>query len=565
MVDCVKVLLKILPELLGSSEQNCVDRKNINLKCIDVLFKNAHNKVDAMKIKDFQKKAEAEIRGGFQCLAFKSLKIILLNTNEEERLLHYHDLIKLFYNSLIQKVLELHKLDSLITFQEYEHLVRNLLPLVTLEILLEQYPTKNQILFEELVEYLDMPIVLREDIYEVLQKKLGHSNFKLIRYHLEAVSNKGLLSDCASLNVLIIEENEKKTCKFFIKFLPTQETIVQKFITALAFKKEVLFYGKFVPLLKELGETNLEFIPESYLIRDDLIVLSDITELGYSHSGQDFLDYDHLSLIIKYFARIHSFSIIFEENLSKKLGEEVSLDSYFPDLVEESQFARNFLIDCQFEHMVLFLEKFPNVAKDFPLEDFVVRARKKYYEIYNVVKKSLKHKNVLSHGDVWQPNFFYKCDSKRKPCSGIVFDFQLLRYAPPALDILMLLHVNATKQTRDNYMSQLLLDYHNELKSTLIRFNIDLKNTFSFNDLQASVQDLRMYGNFIGTLYGYFMALPKEKFGPAFVNPETNEKFWTNPKFRTDLCYSFWDDLSEVWKKEWLNNMEELYELCKNN
>uniref|UniRef100_A0A6P7FEF1 Uncharacterized protein LOC114327346 n=1 Tax=Diabrotica virgifera virgifera TaxID=50390 RepID=A0A6P7FEF1_DIAVI len=379
-----------------------------------------------------------------------------------------------------------------------------------------------------------------------------------------AVSNKGLLSDCASLNVLIIEENEKKTCKFFIKFLPTQETTVQKFITALAFKKEVLFYGKFVPLLKELGETTLEFIPESYLIRDDLIVLSDITELGYSHSGQDFLDYDHLSLIIKYFARIHSFSIIFEENLSKKLGEEVLLDSYFPDLVEESQFARNFLIDCQFEHMVLFLEKFPNVAKDFPLEDFVVRARKKYYEIYNVVKKSLKHKNVLSHGDVWQPNFFYKCDSKRKPCCGIVFDFQLLRYAPPALDILMLLHVNATKQTRDNYMSQLLLDYHNELKSTLIRFNIDLKNTFSFNDLQASVQDLRMYGNFIGTLYGYFMALPKEKFGPAFVNPETNEKFWTNPKFRTDLCYSFWDDLSEVWKKEWLNNMEELYELCKN-
>uniref|UniRef100_A0A6P7F892 Uncharacterized protein LOC114327348 n=1 Tax=Diabrotica virgifera virgifera TaxID=50390 RepID=A0A6P7F892_DIAVI len=564
MSDCVKVLLKVLPQQLGSSEQNGAYRKNINLKCIDELFKNVHSKVDVVKIKDLQKKAEAEICGEVQCLAFKSLKVILLNTNEEERLLHYNDLIKLFYNSLTQKLIEVHKIDSLLTFQEFEHLVRKLLPLVKLEVLLEQYPNTNNILFEELVEYLDMPNILREDIYEVLQKKFGHSNFKLIRYHLAAVSNKGLLTDCASLNVSIIEENEEKTCKFFIKFLPSQETILQKFMSAVAFKKEVLFYGKFVPLLKELGETKLEFIPESYLIRDNLIVLTDIVELGYSHSGQDFLDYDHLSLIIKHFARIHSFSIIFEEILGKKLGERVLLDTYIPDLIEESQILPNSLNNYHIEHMLLFLDKFPNVAKDFPLKDFVVRARKKYYDVYNVVKKSLKHKNVLSHGDVSQPNFFCKFDSNHKPCSSVVFDFQLLRYVPPALDILMLLHVNATKQTRDNYMSQLLLDYHNELNSTLIRFNIDLENIFSFNDLQASVQDLRMYGNFIGTLYGYFMALPKEKFGPAFVNPETNDKFWTNPKFRTDLCYSFWDDLSEVWKKEWLNNIEELYELCKN-
>ncbi|CAG9827577.1 unnamed protein product [Diabrotica balteata] len=564
MGDCVKVLLKVLPQNLGSSEQNGIYRNNINLKYIDELFKNVDNKVDVVKVKDLQKKAEAEIRGEVPCLVFKCLKVILLNTNEEERLLHYHDLVKLFYNSLIQKLLELRKLESLITFQKYEHLVRKLIPLVKLEILLEQYPATNTTLFEELMEYLDMPNIFREDIYQVLQKKLGHSNFKLIRFHLEAVSNKGLLSDCSKLNVFVIEKNEKKTYKFFIKFLPTQQTAIQKILTPLAFKKEVLFYGKFVPLLKELGETELEFIPESYLVRDDLIVLSDIIKLGYTHSGQDFLDYDHLSLIIKYFARIHSFSIIFEENVSKTLGERVLLDTYFPDLVEESQILPNFMIKCQFEHMLLFLEKFPSVAKDFPLEDFVIRARKKYSDIYNVVKKSKKHKNVLNHGDVWQPNFFYKFDSKHKPYSANIFDFQLLRYASPALDILMLLHVNATKETRDNYMFQLLLDYHNELKSTLIRFNIDVEKIFSFIELQIYVQDLKVFGNFIGTLYGYFLALPKQKFASVFANPETNDKFWSDPKFRTELCYSFWDDIAEVWKKEWLNNIGELYELCKN-
>lgn len=128
------------------------------------------------------------------------------------------------------------------------------------------------------------------------------------------------------------------------------------------------------------------------------------------------------------------------------------------------------------------------------------KTRKAYDQVYELVKPSDKHRNIICHGDLWGNNFMYADDSPLLKC--ILIDFQLCRYIPLAMDLLQFFHLNSTRKFRAEHEVELVKFYHSELEKTIK--NNDLTNSAkvpSLDEIFAAMKDLRVYGLALATFY----------------------------------------------------------------
>uniref|UniRef100_A0A6P7FEH1 Uncharacterized protein LOC114327344 n=1 Tax=Diabrotica virgifera virgifera TaxID=50390 RepID=A0A6P7FEH1_DIAVI len=298
------------------------------------------------------------------------------------------------------------------------------------------------------------------------------------------------------------------------------------------------------------------------MVGEDFIVLKYLAIEGYSSIDTCCYEYNHLLLAIRQLAKMHSLSIIFEEKMSQILGEKVEIDQCFPGVVIESQFLRHELTEAHIHHAACVLKRYPHlVIKSTSLEELKNKAVKKLSEIYEVVTKSRQYRNVITHGDLWTTNLFYKTNSNKQLEHCVLLDYQLMSYGPQALDILMLLHVNSTKEVRQQHTQDFLHVYYSELTSILHNFDIDLEKISPFSDLVQSVQELKLFGVFVGTFFNNFVSLPKEKFHEILKDPKID--FWCNHIQREEAIQSLWNEVDPVWKKKIEENAEDLVELCE--
>ncbi|XP_028131732.2 uncharacterized protein LOC114327343 [Diabrotica virgifera virgifera] len=550
--------------------------KSVDLNILCSLLEQKGHRIDMTLVEDFVKIKTIEDNkrenDRVRQVIFKFLKVIFQKTNQDERFHHFHELVQIIYHNISQKLLELKQVQSLLTKEEYKKIVRYSIPFVKLEIILEMFATKDRnlsyskdvtILVEELVEYLKQPFLLREEVYEIAKNTLPDTdkNSKVTGYRLESVVDcGGYLSEYAKLEISIDKEC---VYRYFIKSLPKKPNDLHEVLTKPSFNKELLFYKEFIPTLKQLGAVHLDFLPECYMVGKDFMVLKDLAFEGYSSSFKCCCEYDHLLLAIRQLAKMHSLSIIFEEKMSKILGAKVKIDQCFPGVVVESQFLPQELTEAHIQHAANVLKRYPHLVNtSTSMEELTNKAVKKLSESYEVVKKSGKYRNVLTHGDLWTTNLFYKTDSNKQLEHCVLLDYQLMRYAPQALDLLMLLHVNTAKEVRQQRMQDLLHVYYSELRSILHNFDIDLEKISPFNDLVQSVQELKLFGVFAGTFLNNFVSLPKEQFHEILKDPKID--FWCNHIQREDAIQSLWDDVDPEWKKKIEENAEDLVELCEN-
>ncbi|CAG9827578.1 unnamed protein product [Diabrotica balteata] len=570
----VQVLLNILPQQIfkDNSSETKTNTKPSDIELLCKCIRSINNDINLVKVENLLEKLRREesVRKNSKVrnVIFKSLKVIFLNTTSAERLFVFDQLVCCSYDSITQSLLQHKHLELLMTLEEFKDIIRSYLPLAKLEVVLDQISSSKKSapveeVLQELVEYLQIPQMLREDVYEVLRKRMKHKNYKLLTYYLEDINIKdGNLSDYLKLAVSIEEEKRIINIKFFIKLLPLKMLYFQEMLTPQGFKKEILFYNTFVPIAEQLGMTDMDFLPKCYLVKKDLIVLNDLSVQGYSSTEEKFFDYEHLSLVIRQLAKLHSLSFLIEHRLSKVLGENIKIDEYFKDLTEEYHILPNELNDTHIQYAVSDLEAYSYLSKHIPIGEFKRRAKIKLNQVYSTVKKSDSFRNVISHGDIWKPNLFFTWGSNKQPQHSVIIDYQLLKYCPQAIDILMVTYVNATKETRDQYMDLLLEQYHSELKSTLGQFGMNIELISPFKDLKQSIRELKVHGIFLGMLYNKFMGLPKEKLGNILKDPAKNKQFWTDVNYRTEVLNLMWDDVNEEWKKKCEENIVELYELC---
>jgi hypothetical protein len=106
----------------------------------------------------------------------------------------------------------------------------------------------------------------------------------------------------------------------------------------------------------------------------------------------------------------------------------------------------------------------------------------------------------MCHGDFCRNNILFRYDSG-KPCDVILFDFQTVKYASPAIDLSLFMYLNMSSELRAQHWDDLFGEYHATLTGTLAEI------------LGCSVEELlpdygleEFHKEFVGhCLYGYMI------------------------------------------------------------
>lgn len=101
---------------------------------------------------------------------------------------------------------------------------------------------------------------------------------------------------------------------------------------------------------------------------------------------------------------------------------------------------------------------------------------------------------VVGHGDCWTPNFLFKYGSDgRTPTGAKIIDFQLARFASPALDIMFFTYSCTTQDLREQHFNDLLQAYHRSAANLIQAFGSDPEEVFPYS---ALLNELKQFGCF---------------------------------------------------------------------
>lgn len=113
--------------------------------------------------------------------------------------------------------------------------------------------------------------------------------------------------------------------------------------------------------------------------------------------------------------------------------------------------------------------------------------------VYELLRPSEKYCNVLCHRDVWGGNVFF---DKEKPYEkGTVFvDFQLARYLPPAVDVVMTLYLNMRPGDRKPVEAECCQYYFQQFSKELTDMNLNPNHFINYEDFLLSFKEYSLFG-----------------------------------------------------------------------
>lgn len=129
-------------------------------------------------------------------------------------------------------------------------------------------------------------------------------------------------------------------------------------------------------------------------------------------------------------------------------------------------------------------------------------------DLRNYVNPSTKYQNTITHADLWKNNILFGIDNDN--IESKLIDFQLIRYAPPAFDILTTIYLNATYDFLHQNMKNLIKTYYYYLHRYLESHNINLESIYPFQIFMKSIGDYKKCGILEATMFGTIVFISKE-------------------------------------------------------
>ncbi|XP_053959474.1 uncharacterized protein LOC128864028 [Anastrepha ludens] len=291
-------------------------------------------------------------------------------------------------------------------------------------------------------------------------------SIKIVSYALEKGSNElvGFMGEYYKLRIRVQDEpisDEIKEFCYFVKSVPiSNELHRDECERKCFFRKEGCAYTQILPNIQKFATTKL--YPVCYYARKDLLVLEDLAapDLGYRHlENEEAYTVKHCKLFLTHLAQLHAGSIAWEER------EGVNIGRQFEDCLFELVLTTENEWYITGAKGIIFLAKNYHKFQTSEIQNLI--DEKLYALLMDVLKytePSTNIRNVFLHRDSWERNIFFKFDANNEPSSCCIVDFQLSRYAPPALDILFFLYGQTTAEERKLYMQEYLEHYFAELQ-----------------------------------------------------------------------------------------------------
>lgn len=336
---------------------------------------------------------------------------------------------------------------------------------------------------------------------ELVLRKAVKKDVHLLDFELQPFGSKvGFMGDHSTLVVHYSDASDAQPMEhtFFVKKLPEGNERYKNFILDRGlFAKEKEMYQKLLPMMSEALRRQMP-VAECYLIGDEsYVIFEDLRRMGYKLVDKlPYLQVGECEAALRAVAMLHAGSLAVEiksgklmpfhadhcyealiadnssDNIVSRQWHNSSLETAFA-LLQKMQCYKSRLADANWDAVYQRL----HVA----WEQCAVAAN----------GNSSGYRNVLSHGDLWINNVLLR---HQPAAEAVLVDFQIYRYAPPAIDLLMFLHLTTSRQFRREHLGALLKFYHNNLVEFLTQAGISEQEIpISLQELQKSASEFQTF------------------------------------------------------------------------
>ncbi|KAH8283020.1 hypothetical protein KR054_011582 [Drosophila jambulina] len=322
-----------------------------------------------------------------------------------------------------------------------------------------------------------------------------------------ASEHVGFLGEYFHLNLTyqLEEQEDEQTTRLFVKSVIFHNANMEFYMEKMGIiKKEIKLYELLLNQLKKYSPHV--WCAKCYFTRNDLFVMQNVEDMGYGAlpTGTRYLSEDQLSPLLKSLATLHACSIAYEKDKGKTIGvelkewlKEISVD---PDIEWYTTGLRAVLA---------VVATHPDVRDNAKAQEYIAKDLPRYLDnVYYMVNPSPLHRNVFVHRDAWGANVFYHKEQPQEKRSLLV-DFQLCRYAPPAIDFHLVSYLNLEPSNRMEMISNLIKTYYNTLAEDLKGMGIDAsKERLSLAEFEQSLKDFALFGATYNCIAATILRLP---------------------------------------------------------
>jgi hypothetical protein len=306
----------------------------------------------------------------------------------------------------------------------------------------------------------------------------GKQRLETIKCH---VVRKGMGGDHFTSVIFFInlelkfERQPPKVHMLLLKVSPEDQIHRKHIDTDVLFHNETLMYKEVIPFfeefLKKRRAASLEQIfAKCYYAKcgagdaDDILVLENMAPRGFRPCDDRLsLDYDHCAVALRHLARYHA--VAYAMKKLEASAFHAMLNKFRTQKFQSSSSQDNtYFLKTTAYRGVRYVEARQELDRRTldRLKDRLEDAGQLFLDLM-APKEPLA---VMCHGDFCRNNILFRYDSG-KPCDIILFDFQTVKYASPAIDLSLFTYLNMSSELRAQHWEDLFGEYHATLTGTL--------------------------------------------------------------------------------------------------
>lgn len=268
---------------------------------------------------------------------------------------------------------------------------------------------------------------------------------------------------------------------FFLKIVPNSEKQKNFVKESSVFNNEIILYENLFSQMKFLRR------PKFILgLKNNFILLEEMTTRNFQMLDKlKTFNLNFCQTALTAIAEFHGKSLLFErrESIVKFLNEK-NCNLHSPESLMSGALKTNINGVC---HIIDFIISGEKCKKQWLLvKKSLKNEAEKYY------RRMFGGKKVLCHTDLWSNNILFQLDQVGNPVNCCLVDFQLCRYAPPALDVLIFLYFTTTKELKKKHFEELIDFYYCELKKNLEKENVDIEGILPFLEFKKTIKQLKI-------------------------------------------------------------------------
>uniref|UniRef100_A0A1Q3G3U7 Putative juvenile hormone-inducible protein n=1 Tax=Culex tarsalis TaxID=7177 RepID=A0A1Q3G3U7_CULTA len=446
----------------------------------------------------------------------------------------------------------------------------------------------------------DVELIVKRFLQEKRDKY--NAKFRVLSYRVDRLSEEpiGYLGDHYFLNVVLREKMvhyseeeeeyaEEEYLSFFMKILPEKVPKLADYVKEMGcFKKEIQLYTHLIPRLQDVAIGTKPFAPRAYLTKEDkMLVFENLKVEGYRmvENNKSLLDYAHLEVALKTVAKLHAASLVLEERTKQPITKLYSGHLNENVYIDDEKYVRKTNLDNAIKALSELIKRIDKYKSSdqlgLILEKFPAVIRK----IYDFAKPSTRYRNVFNHGDLWNNNLMFKYEELDKsransdaglnieggastegaphglptPTGGIILDFQLSRYAPPALDVFTVIMLSTTSDFRAIHMESLLNVYYDALAEHVATQELDLAQLLPRAEFDASCDHYHLAGLIENCLFCHLILIPMNLAKPMMASSESFDDYIRSAATKIQLCIDSFEQ-DETFRTRLTDMLSELIE-----